>query len=293
MGYTDVQIANWMILADSDLIHDADDVHDFKLMYKKLIVPKKHDFKVYITNEEIEYINKIKTTKENKGYLLAFVCYLKLMKVRTKRPVLKALQSAYIYYLAFGTDDYWRGKYRKRWIEPFMRDLWNKKTLTRDNKPTRYTKYTKRGPVKENIYDSKINAKWIDWEATEGYCIENPEVDVKMLVEQMLKTPEKVCSNCGRLFEVTPRTKTDLCPECWSRERNIKKHGEGIPDKEAICSECGKTFIKTAKTQRTMCEDCYKKYRKAQKLASKHRRQQSGQQTSFCIVMSKAESKNE
>ncbi len=222
MGYSDVQIANWMILAESNIVFDVDNVKFIKKHYGRLAVPKKHDFRVFITADEIQYIDSMKASLENKSYLLALVCYLKLMKVRAKRPVLKPGQSAYIYYLAFGTDDYWNGKARGRWISKFIRHLCAEKIIEEDSRPTRYVRHTSKGPVKVSICDIKVTAKWVQWNAAEGYCIQNPEVDIRLLVGNAFKGMFKECTNCGASFEVTPYTKTTLCPECQKAMRYQK-----------------------------------------------------------------------
>lgn len=223
-GYSDMQIANWMILADSTIIHDSDDVEFVRKHYGRLIVPKRHDFKIFITMDEIRYIDSLKTSKENKSYLLSLICYLKMMKVRTNRPVIKPCQSAYIYYLAFGTDDYWHGKMRGRWISKFIKRLCDKKIIIEESKPTRYTRYTSGGPVKELINDTKMIIEWVNWDATDGYCIQNPEVDIRMLADRAFKDPVKHCVNCGNEFIVTPHTKTKLCPKCQKSKRQSDKN---------------------------------------------------------------------
>lgn len=262
-GYDDSQILNWMTVAGSDLVISVEAVEDLRrtVMIRKNW-PKEHDFTIYVTKGELDYIEALEATKEQKSYLLAYVCYLKLMRCRTKRNVLKPRQEAFIYYLAFGDDNYKHGKDRRRFIQPFMRKLFGRKVLTYASKTVRYTRYAETGPLFEEISYTGVNAKWVDWDAKEGEgCIriDNPEFEIKDLASRAFSENIRICECCGKEFPYDGYTKRNICEDCWLKQEELRKHGPRKEAKTMICECCGKTFVKDVKSHKRICDDCQAK----------------------------------
>ena len=221
MGYTENQILNWFMLAEDECVKDEWDIKELIKIAHHRKWPRFHDFKIYITQQEIEHIQKIKTTKECKSYLLTAVAYCKMMKIKKKKATFNLRERAYIYFLATGKDNYNVGTRRQPYIQNFIKELENSKQLKLDVKSTRYRSYKEghRGGSIQSITNVVMNASWIEWDSTEGYELTNLEL-------QMIP----------------------LCDKCF--ENDIIK-----------CPQCGKEFLKTTKIKRVLCEECYKKHR--------------------------------
>lgn len=222
-GYSDSQILEWMREAGSELIHDEWSLEALKKDVAAWKMPKEHDFTIYVTQAELDYIEALDATKEQKTYLLSYICFLKLMTCKTKRAVLKDHQEAFIYWLAFGSDDYRAGKHRSQSIEPFMKRLVAKKALTLKSQLVTYTRYTEHGPVKEMISCVVVKVPWAVMKASEGIKITVPEKEIGELAAKSFSEDAKICKCCGTPFPCTGYTRRNLCEACYLEDRKRQK----------------------------------------------------------------------
>ncbi len=222
-GYDDAQILDWMRKAGSELVTDDYSLDEMKRAMGLLTAPKEHDFTIYVTQAELDYIEALDATKEQKTYLLSYLCFLKLMTRRTKRAILKDHQEAFIYWLAFGSDDYRAGKHRSQALDPFMKRLVAKKALTLKTTIVTFCRYTDHGPVKEPMACVIAKLPWADMEASEGIRITIPEKEIGELAAKSFSEDTRVCECCGKSFPCTGYTRRNLCEVCYAEDRRRQK----------------------------------------------------------------------
>lgn len=225
MGYDSEKILNWFLLAETDCKKDITDIETLIQVSKKRRWPKNHDFKIYITKKEIEHIQKMKASKECKSYLLATVAFCKMMKIKKKRSTFNKRERSYIYFLATGKDNYNIGARRGPYIQQFIKALQKNKQLKLEVKDTKVKKYGKEGggsyiKIISNII---MNAKWIEWEATEGYELTDLESQMKLLCDQCFENDMLICPVCHNEFYKGNQTKRLLCENCYKEHRKEQK----------------------------------------------------------------------
>lgn len=252
MGYTTQAIVNWYLLAGE--CKDEYDVEDLLEQSKKMMLPTKHTFRVWITKHEIEYIDHLDVMRDVKCYLLAMVCYCKMMKIRTKKPECKTRAYSYLYYLGTGKDDFSANK--SQYMQKEMRKLQKQGVYKPDQNPTTVKKYgSGRGAKKEVIEHNIIKASWIDWEAINGYEVTNLDTQVLDLCNRAFGPDTKYCAKCGSVFLITTKTKRRLCDECY-------KESHKKPVQYVECPQCCTIFGTTGQTKRKLCLNCYNEQRK-------------------------------
>ena len=225
MNYNAEMILNWFLLAEENCDKDIADIEALIKASKKRRWPKKHDFKIYVTLKEVEYIQKMKASKECKSYLLATVAYCKLMKIRKKVATFNKRERSYVYFLATGKDNYNIGTRRGPYIQQFIKTLEKNKQLKLEVKDTKVKKYGKNcgGSYIKIISDVIMNAKWIDWDSTDGYEITDIESQMKMLCDQCFENDMLICPICHNEFYKGNQTKRLLCEECYKERRKEQK----------------------------------------------------------------------
>ena len=221
MGYNETQILNWFLLAEEGCLKDEWDIQELIKIAQHKKWPRTHDFKIYITQQEIEHIQNLKATKECKSYLLTAVAYCKMMKIKKKKATFNLRERAYIYYLATGKDNYNVGTRRQPYIQNFIKELENNKQLRLSVKATKYRTYKegRRGGSIQSITNVVMNASWIEWEATEGYEMINLELQMVPLCDQCFEKDTIQCECCGVEFLKTSKIQRTLCLECYGRKR--------------------------------------------------------------------------
>ncbi|MBO7692048.1 MAG: hypothetical protein J6T10_05350 [Methanobrevibacter sp.] len=220
MNYDATQILNWFTLAEEDCTKDMWDIEELIKIaeYKKW--PKKHEFRIYITQNEIDYIKNLDAKKEFKSFLLATVAFCKMIKIKKGRATFNTRERSYIYYLATGKDEYTIGSKRGAYVQKFINQLQKDKIIRLSVKDTKYRFYRMghRGGTVKNITNIIFNATWIEWDSKEGHEIVSLEKQINYLCNQCFEDDKAICSNCGKEFLVTNQTKRDLCLECYNKK---------------------------------------------------------------------------
>lgn len=223
MKYSSAQILTWFMLAEENCSKTIEDIEVLIKASKHRRWPKNHNFKIYITAKEIEYIQKLKTSKECKSFLLATVAYAKMMNIRKKKATFNLRERAYIYYLATGKDNYNVGAQRHTYIKKFIMEMEKKREIKIDIKQTRYKDHSNSGHIIKNITNVVFNAKWVDWDATEGYELTDLDIQMKILCDQCFENDILICPNCGKEFLKTNQTQRLLCSSCQKDKTLMKK----------------------------------------------------------------------
>lgn len=186
---------------------------------KKRNWPKvKNNVVIFITRKEIEFINRINATREFKLFILGLVIYGKFMRKQKGLINITSRDKSYIYYLMTQEDDYNVGKQRGRYLTSFF------------SKPgvNHGIKFFPHQVVVKGKFGTSINtligfkADWIEWDADEGYCIVDLDRDSYKLGELITDWIVE-CPVCGNEFIKTTKSKTDLCGDCYTRERRKNK----------------------------------------------------------------------
>lgn len=232
------EIHEWFKIALGDL-YDSGYVNRLILSAARTRRPRQRDYKVYITKNEIEYINKLPYDKEFRSYLLAMVCFCKFMQIKKGIATVRVRDKSYIYYLSSGEDNYSVGKQRHTHIEEHYRDCLRSKILTLRTIGSTFKASWGGNVSRTNIV---IQAKWIDWNAQDGILINNPDAQVPLICKKYIKEDLHVCNKCGKKYTRSSKAKTDLCPSCYEKQRredvrnNVKrlrksKNSDSIEDK--------------------------------------------------------------
>lgn len=222
-GKSNAWIANWFCLAG----YEIDELGVEMLLfegYGKVHLPKKHKFNVYITMNEINYIKALNFPGDVKKFLLAMVAYGKMMSIRTKKPDCKRKVRAYLYYIATHKDDYNKGAHRREYFEKYILQMTKQKIFASCDGSTTIKQYTgNRGGKKVVIPHIIIKADWIEWNATEGYLIQDLDRDVKLLCDQAIPRDGKICEKCGKFFFINSKSKKSVCDRCYAQIVKEKK----------------------------------------------------------------------
>ena len=223
MKYSNAQILAWFMLAEDECHKSIDDVDLLIKESSHRRWPRNHEFKVYITANEISYIKKLKASKECKSFLLATVAYSKMMNIRKKKATFNLRERAYIYFLATGKDNYHVGAHREPFIKKFIMSLEKKKEIKIDIKQTRYKDHSNSCHIIKNITNVVFNATWVEWDAKEGYELTDLDIQMKTLCDQCFENDILVCPECGKEFLKTNQTQRFLCFSCLKKNRTKKK----------------------------------------------------------------------
>lgn len=225
MGYNRTKILNWFKLAEDDCTKDLWDIEELIKIANYRKWPRAHNFKIFITQKEIEYVQKIKTSKECKSFLLATVAFCKMMKIKKRKATFNLRERSYIYYLATGKDNYNVGSRRGPYIQNFIRELERGKHLKLDVRNTVFHDYSngRRGGSIQTITNVVMNAKWIEWDATSGYELTNLEQQMLPLCNMCFENDILICPKCGKEFLKTSKIKRELCEDCYKENTLIRK----------------------------------------------------------------------
>lgn len=171
LGYTQEQIADWLEKAD-----ETGSLAEDYIRYSKLITaPRRVEFRCWVSSTELAYIEALRATSECKSYLLALVCFAKMMKLRHNSPILPSRYHSYVYYVAMGTDDYRCGKQRRGVIDRFIHRM-VKEGVINFSLRVSYRVECRHWETRAGV---RLQAGWVEWDAKEGYLIEDLEKDVR------------------------------------------------------------------------------------------------------------------
>lgn len=213
------EIHEWYQIALGD-VYDSGYVNRLILSAARTRRPRQRDYKIYITLEEIKYINKLPYDREFRAYLLSLVCFCKFMQIKKGIATVRARDKSYIYYLSSGEDNYSIGKQRHSHIEEQYRDCLKSKILTLKTIGSTFKASWGGNVSRTNIV---IQAKWIDWEAQDGILIDNPDAQMPLICKKYIKEDKYVCTQCGKAYTRSSKAKTTLCPDCYKKVRRSYK----------------------------------------------------------------------
>lgn len=212
------EIHKWYKVALGDT-YDSGYVNRLIISATRTRRPLQHDYTIYITQGEIDYINNLPYDREFRMYLLSLVCFCKFMQIKKGIATVRACDKSYVYYLSSGKDNYSVGKQRRSHIEKQYRDCLKSKILTLRAIRSRFKASWGGNVSRTNIV---ILAKWIDWEAKDGILINNPEQQMPLICKKYIKKDKNVCSECGKIYTRNSKSKTTLCPKCYEKHRKDK-----------------------------------------------------------------------
>lgn len=271
LGKTDLEIEKWFESYDleySTYCLDFYSNYGVLAVSKKVKWPKERNWCFYITDAELDFINKLDCSLDEKKFVLGIISVAKIMKIKIGLPTCSAKNRGYAWYIVSGYKDY-RLKHSEdgKVLQETKRNVYGRvrktfKRLVSERiiilEPVK-SRFKLSDGVHEKIQTNVIlKADWVDYKTTSGHKVENIEEDVKKIADEFLKENTKICSYCGKEFVYNPKTKRDICEDCWKTKENIRKHGEKKESVEMSCTKCGKIFLKNSKTKRTLCDECYK-----------------------------------
>lgn len=252
LNYTEEEILDWFLKVEERSEKSLWDIENLIYTANRTRWPHNRKYKIYITQEEIDYINKLEATKECKSFLLATVAFCKMMMIKRKKPTFNIRERSYIYYLATGKDEFNIGARRGPYIEAFIRKLEKDKIIKRKVQITSIKKKTgKRGGSISDIADIVLNAPWVDWKSKKGIEIVDVENQISELCNQVFEEEKFICIKCGQEFIGNRKTKKAMCDKCYKedlKERKTKSRKEIYNDKtwfvfKHINSITGESFI--------------------------------------------------
>lgn len=275
LGKTDLEIEEWLESYDPEYptyCLDLYSTYGVLTVSKKVKWPKDRDWTFYITDGELNFINGLDCSLDEKKFLLGVISVAKIMKIKIGLPACNARTMGYAWYIVSGRKDY-KQKYSREGeiVLETRKDVCKRVQRTfkklKLNNIMATDSVTSRFKTSDGIHEKKksnviLKADWIDYNATSGHKVEDIEEDVKKIADEFLKEKTKICTCCGKEFVCNSKTKRDICEDCWKIKENIRKNGKAPLREIVICTKCGKEFEKTGRTKRTLCEDCYKEFRK-------------------------------
>lgn len=271
LGKTDLEIEEWLESYDPEYptyCLDLYSTYGVLTVSKKVKWPKDRDWTFYITDGELNFINGLDCSLDEKKFLLGVISVAKIMKIKIGLPACNARTMGYAWYIVSGRKDY-KQKYSREGeiVLETRKDVCKRVQKTfkklKLNNIMATDSVTSRFKTSDGIHEKKksnviLKADWIDYNATSGHKVEDIEEDVKKIADEFLKEKTKICTCCGKEFVCNSKTKRDICLDCWKKQENIRKHGEKKERVETFCTQCGKIFLKSSKTKRTLCDECYK-----------------------------------
>lgn len=223
MGYDNHKILSWFQLAEDDCIKTLDDIDDLIENAAKRKNPKERDYTIYITQEEIDFVNNLKASRECKQYLLGIVAFAKVTKIKKGVPTFNVRERSFIYFLAFGADKYFH-RHRYEVMNNFVHKLQVNKTLKTYSKTSKIKHYNGTpGGYYVYVENTIIKADWINYEATDGYKIDDIAHQLPIICNTVIQDPTRICECCGKEFAISPKTKRKLCDECYKLYRQEYK----------------------------------------------------------------------
>lgn len=220
-GYSKDKIINWFKEAGgSEIEFFIDDLDDY-IRKANNISTIERQYSIYITDQELEYIDNLDFTKEYKSFLLGMIVVAKFMFYKKKCPSCNPKERSYAYFLGTGKDKYNSGTTEKERLQQFIYNLQKNKIIQLQV----ISKYVQDFRTKKHKQVSNIvlGGNWIDFKAQKGHLIKNLEKDTKKLCNTKLHNKKMICSQCKRVFYVSNKNKTTLCPRCYNKSRNIYK----------------------------------------------------------------------
>ena len=176
LGHTKEQIADWLENADETGLF----VEDYISLSKLITAPRRVEYRCWVSSTELAYIEALRATSECKSYLLALVCFAKMMNLRHDSPILPSRYHSYVYYVAMGTDDYRCGKQRRGVIDRFIHRMVKEGVITFSPRVS----YRIESRHWVSCYGVRLQAGWIEWDAKEGYLVEDLEKDVQECIRE-------------------------------------------------------------------------------------------------------------
>ena len=250
LEYTAEDILQWFLTVEEKSEKSLWTILDMIDTANKTRWPHNHSYKIYITENEIKYIQNLNTTKECKSFLLATVAFCKMMMIKRKKPTFNKRERSYIYYLATGKDEYNTGSHRAPYIEAFIRKLEKDQIIQRKIKVTNIKKNTgKRGGTVIDLTDIILNMPWVEWKVKKGYKITNLDAQIAGLCNDLFEEDLFVCSKCGKHFAGNNKTKRTLCIECYNKtlaEQKRKYEKERYNDRTWFVFKHTNTLTKEA-----------------------------------------------
>lgn len=177
------------------------------------------DIDVYVTKEEITYINQIQAPKEFRLFVLGTIIYGKFTFKRYGIPILNNLDRGFVYYMIIGEDNYNKKTERNQFITKYWNDSNCNHGFTFVPKVSRIQRDDGFVAVKTNII---AYADWCNYEATEGYLIHDYYRD-PLSLSSKIKEWRRECPECGKKYKVKNRSKTLLCEDCYSYYRKTQE----------------------------------------------------------------------
>ena len=220
-GRSKEYITNWLVKHDKESTVYISDIDHMLVTAEKIPWPTKKNYVFYITKNEIQYINALEYSKEQKAYLLGLVAMAKIMKIKKGLPTCNPRDRGYAWYIATGLTNYSTGSQKKHQLYVLFHDLIHKNII----RVKSFIKKVKRNDQYHTFEITNIilKADWVDFEATKGYKVRNIEKDIRRICDKYLVETNKKCSLCGKDFKKTPQSKTELCPECYMQYRREYK----------------------------------------------------------------------
>lgn len=271
-GMLESEMLAWFVSAGAFDGFCLYDLEELMRDSRKIRNPRKHDFRIWVTDAELRVIDSLQETKECKSFLLGAVAFAKMMTIKRKKPTFNVRERSYCYWIAMGSDDYSVGRHREPYMSAFLSRMVRQGVVSTKVAKTSIRKWTgRRGGAVKQLLDVVIQGDWIEWDARDGYEIKTLERDVKALCDRAFKDPVRRCESCGREFPVSPRSKRTVCDDCQRKEKlrkgqiyiRARRKGAGVGGKALLtCHACGKTYEAGPKLKTNMCAECYAKHRK-------------------------------
>jgi len=181
--------------------------------------PSRKETFFYITQQEIDFINKINAPREFRLYILGILIYGKYTKQQIGVPSIGTRERGYAYYLTTHADDFNIGKQRATYMAKLMAD----------RKVGHNIRFVSRNvDLKNSLLRVpktivSFQADWINWDADDGYAVMDIERDGIKLAD-MIQDWRVVCPNCSKEFLKSKKAKTSMCPACYEEYRRLYKN---------------------------------------------------------------------
>lgn len=201
------------------------DQESFVRLAKKQNWREQRKVEFYISQKEVDFINSIDAPREFRLFILGILIYAKYIKQQIGIPMVGTRERSYAYFLTSGIDEFNVGRQRSKYINTLLSEKKKQHGIIFYPCSTKI----KSGDAHIPKTVISIKGKWIKWDADSGFLIQNLEKDALELAKE-IKDQEFVCSNCGKKYFGSNKTKTDLCPDCYAENRK-KKQAEWVKNK--------------------------------------------------------------